>query len=53
MISEWPSWLASNQPSPTGRVSFAAWRLWTKKDPLLVSGLLGPVRIISVADLVV
>ena len=40
VISEWPSWLENNQPSPTGRVSFAAWRLWTKNDPLLVSGLL-------------
>jgi hypothetical protein len=53
VISEWPSWLANNQPSPTGHVAFAAWRLWTKNDPLLVSGLLGPVRIISVAELIV
>ena len=53
VISEWPSWLANNQPSPTGRVTFAAWRLWTKNDSLLVSGLLGPVRIVSVADLIV
>ena len=51
VIKEWPAWLSTKQPSPTGRASFAAWRLWTKDDPLLPSGLLGPVRIVTSADL--
>ena len=41
-LSEWPAWLDSGRPSPTGRQSFTSWRLWEKSAPLLESGLLGP-----------
>jgi hypothetical protein len=44
-LKEWPAWLAEGKPSPTGRLTFTSWRLWKKGDPLLPSGLLGPVRL--------
>jgi hypothetical protein len=46
-LKEWPQWLLDNQPSPTGRVTFTTWKHWNKDDPLLESGLIGPVRIIA------
>jgi hypothetical protein len=48
-LGSWPQWLLENKPSPTGRVTFTTWKYWTKNDPLLESGLLGPVRIIAKA----
>ena len=50
-IAKIPDFVLKNQPSPTGRVAFTTWKLWTKDDPLLPSGLLGPVHIISVAEI--
>jgi len=47
VLGRWPQWLLENKPSPTGRVTFTTWKHWTKNDPLLESGLLGPVRIIA------
>jgi hypothetical protein len=44
-LSRWPDWLLKGQQSPTGRYTFATWRLWTAKDNLLPSGLLGPVTL--------
>jgi hypothetical protein len=44
-LDHWPQWLLENKPSPTGRHTFTTWKHWTKNDPLLESGLLGPVRI--------
>jgi hypothetical protein len=45
VIARWPKWLLEGKPSPTGRVTFTTWKHWTKDDPLLESGLLGPVVI--------
>ena len=45
-LKEWPEWLEQRKPSPTGRHTLTSWRLWSKDDPLLESGLLGPVRLI-------
>ncbi len=45
-MKEWPQWLLDDQPSPTGRIAFAAWHLWHKDDPLKESGLLGPVVLV-------
>jgi hypothetical protein len=42
-LKAWPQWLLDGKPSPTGRISFTSWRLWKKSDPLVESGLLGPV----------
>jgi len=42
-LKQWPQWLLDGKPSPTGRIAFATRRLLTRNDPLLDSGLLGPV----------
>ena len=44
-LKAWPQWLAESKPSPTGRYAFTSWRLWKKDDPLVESGLLGPVTL--------
>jgi hypothetical protein len=44
-LKEWPAWVAAGKPSPTGRYSFTSWRLWKKDDPLVPSGLIGPVKL--------
>jgi hypothetical protein len=44
-LKSWPAWLADGKPSPTGRLTFTSWRLWKKDDPLVPSGLLGPVTL--------
>jgi hypothetical protein len=45
-LRSWPEWLQQGKPSPTGRQTFSTWRLWKKDEPLLRSGLLGPVRLV-------
>lgn len=50
-LKSWPPWLLENKPSPAGRITFASWRIWKKNDPLLDSGLLGPVTITVAKDL--
>jgi hypothetical protein len=47
-LKQWPAWVNEGKPSPTGRYTFTSWRLWKKSDPLLPSGLLGPVTFQSV-----
>ena len=44
-ILEVPKWVGRGERSPTGRLSFSAWRHWMKDDALLPSGLLGPVTL--------
>lgn len=44
-LKAWPKWVDEGKPSPTGRFSFTSWRLWKKDDPLVESGLLGPVTL--------
>ncbi len=44
---QWPEWLLEGKPSPTGRITFASWKLWRKDDPLQESGLLGPVTLFA------
>jgi hypothetical protein len=44
-LKSWPQWLEEGKPSPTGRYTFTSWRLWKKGDPLVESGLIGPVTI--------
>ena len=40
-----PQWFTDGKPKPPGqRVTFATWKHYTKDSPLLVSGLVGPVR---------
>jgi hypothetical protein len=52
-LKEWPQWLEEGKPSPTGRFTFASWRLWKKGDPLVESGLLGPVMLQSAERIMV
>jgi len=49
-LKKWPQWLVEGQPSPSGRYTFAMWRLWKKNDALLESGLIGPVNLQAVTQ---
>lgn len=40
-----PEWVVQGKPSPTGRFTFKTWKHWSKDDPLLESGLMGPVML--------
>ena len=42
-IREIPEWVKAGKPSPSGRLTFTTWHHWTKDEPLLESGLIGPV----------
>lgn len=44
-VEQWPDWLLAGRKSPTGRYTFTTKRLWRQDDPLVVSGLLGPVSL--------
>jgi len=44
---DWPQWLKEGKPSPTGRIAFSTWRHFTKDSPLIPSGLIGPVRLVT------
>jgi hypothetical protein len=49
-LKSWPQWLGQQRPSPTGRYTFSSWRLWKKGDPLVESGLLGPVQVLEACE---
>ena len=43
-IEQLPAWFTHGEPRPPGgRVTFATWQFFKKDDPLVESGLLGPV----------
>jgi len=43
-----PDWLVNGDPMPDDdKKAFSAWCHWTKNDKLVSSGLIGPVRILS------
>jgi hypothetical protein len=44
-LKAWPPWVLEGKPSPAGRFTFTTWRLWKKGDPLIESGMLGPVTL--------
>lgn len=44
-VEQWPDWLVSGKRSPTGRYTFTSQRMYRKTDPLVVSGMLGPVSL--------
>jgi len=48
-LAAWPPWLLEGKSSPTGRFTFTSWRLSKKGEPLLESGLLGPVTLRAAA----
>ncbi len=45
-ITKLPEWYIKNLSKPGKRFSFAVWHNFEKTDPLLESGLLGPVKLI-------
>ena len=44
-LKTWPQWVLEGRPSPTGRFTFTSWRLWKRGEPLVESGLVGPVTL--------
>jgi hypothetical protein len=45
-LTRWPDWFTSGKPRPQpSRVTFATWKHWNANDPLLPSGLIGPVTL--------
>ncbi len=46
-LAAWPRWLLEGTPRRSGRITFTTWHHWKKDDPLLESGLLGPVQLVS------
>jgi hypothetical protein len=49
-LKSWPEWVLDEKPNPVGRFTFTSWRLWKASDPLLESGLLGPVTLVPAED---
>ena len=53
-LKSWPRWVLEGGRSPTGRIAFSTWNLYRKGEPLVPSGLIGPVRlVVTAAPLVV
>jgi hypothetical protein len=47
-IVELPAWYREGKPKPAGgRVTFSAWNFYDRDEPLVASGLLGPVRLLN------
>jgi hypothetical protein len=46
LIKKFPEWYIHNQAKPGQRITFSSWNNFKKTDPLLESGLLGPVRLL-------
>jgi len=43
-LTRWPDWFTSGKPRPQpSRITFTTWKHWSAGNPLLPSGLLGPV----------
>jgi hypothetical protein len=47
VVKAWPQWIREGKPSPTGRLTFTSYRQWAKDSPLVSSGLIGPVRLLT------
>ncbi|MEP6747981.1 MAG: glycosylhydrolase-like jelly roll fold domain-containing protein, partial [Bacteroidota bacterium] len=47
-LKEFPDWFLQNKPRPSSkRYCFTTWNYFTKDSPLVPSGLLGPVQLVS------
>ena len=46
-LVDWPEWVKNGDKSPTGNYTFTTTRHHQKDSPLMLSGLPGPVKIIS------
>jgi hypothetical protein len=50
-LQSYPEWFIKNQPRPSqGRKTFTTWLYFTKDSPLQPAGLLGPVRLVTQAE---
>lgn len=46
-----PDWYQEGRPKPNdGRIAFTTWKHYTKDSPLLASGLIGPVRLLTAVE---
>lgn len=50
-IEKMPDWYTHNQPKPGKRKAFAVWKNFKSTDPLLESGLLGPVSLVTAMEM--
>jgi hypothetical protein len=49
-IEELPEWFKKNERKPGQRKTFSVWKNFDTSDPLLESGLLGPVKILLTSE---
>ncbi|MGN0852662.1 MAG: glycosylhydrolase-like jelly roll fold domain-containing protein [Kiritimatiellia bacterium] len=47
LLAEWPEWFIAGKPAPGGRIAFCTCRPFDQTDPLVPSGLVGPVRLLG------
>jgi hypothetical protein len=48
-LKSWPAWLFDpDTPRTSGRRTFSTYKHWSKEENLLSSGLLGPVRLMTI-----
>jgi hypothetical protein len=45
---QWPEWLINGKPRTSGRYTFTTYKHYNADSPLLRSGLMGPVKILTV-----
>jgi hypothetical protein len=48
-LKKWPEWFLKHEPRPSGRYTFTSAQHYKKDDPLISSGLSGPVRVYLLA----
>lgn len=46
--NQWPDWLVNGKPRTSGRYTFTTYKHYNADSPLLKSGLIGPVKILTV-----
>jgi hypothetical protein len=50
-LKEFPDWFLKKEPRPSkGRYCFTTWNYFTKDSPLIPSGLIGPVRLMTITN---
>ena len=50
-ILQLPDWYIQGKSKPVnGRITFTTWKHYTKDSPLLESGLIGPVRLLTLVE---
>lgn len=42
---QWPDWLLNGTPRSSQRYTFTTYHYYKKNDPLMTSGLIGPVKV--------